>query len=236
MSTRWRWVGLLAGVVACSGSLRPRRGPFHSADCYVFTTISDAQGQAWEIDAGPGSELATIGPWQPENDASELRASVELKHATRGKYCNVTMLLDKQGSETRALDSWQRVRADQEFPRTIHSIPHWETSSGRAGAKAGKVSGRLPPELIQGIVRAHFGDFRVCYEKGLARNAGLEGKVVTRFVIENDGTVKDVADAGSTMPDAGVRDCVINSFKRYRFPLPEGGTVTVVYPIMLAPG
>jgi hypothetical protein len=101
---------------------------------------------------------------------------------------------------------------------------------------AGTVSGRLPPELIQSIVRQHFGDFRICYEKGLARNPQLGGKVLTRFVIERDGTVSHVADAGSEMADEEVRSCVIDAFKHYRFPNPEGGIVTVIYPIMLAPG
>ena len=39
------------------------------------------------------------------------------------------------------------------------------------------VSGRLPPEVIQRIVRQNYGRFRMCYEQGLARNPNLEGRV-----------------------------------------------------------
>jgi hypothetical protein len=36
--------------------------------------------------------------------------------------------------------------------------------------------------------------------------------------------------------DPGVAACVAESFREIRFPPPEGGTVTVTYPILFAPG
>jgi hypothetical protein len=30
--------------------------------------------------------------------------------------------------------------------------------------------------------------------------------------------------------------CVIGEYRRLRFPAPEGGTITVIYPIMFSPG
>jgi hypothetical protein len=38
------------------------------------------------------------------------------------------------------------------------------------------------------------------------------------------------------MPDPEVLSCVLKRFYCIRFPEPEGGIVTVVYPIMLEPG
>jgi len=99
------------------------------------------------------------------------------------------------------------------------------------------VSGRLPPELIQKIVRAAYGTFRVCYEQGLGRDAKLAGSVVVRFVIARDGKVSNAAlGPGSTLPDAQAAECVVKAFYGLVFPTPEGGIVTVVYPIMLSPG
>jgi TonB family protein len=97
-------------------------------------------------------------------------------------------------------------------------------------------SGRLPPELIQKTIRAHFADVRTCLERGLARNRNLEGRVVVRFVINRDGTVTNAILNGNTLPDCSVGRCVVNAFKKLAFPEPQGGIVTVVYPIMLAPG
>lgn len=104
----------------------------------------------------------------------------------------------------------------------------------RMGATS--VSGRLPPEVIQRIVRQNFGRFRLCYENGLRNNPNLQGRVGVRFVIGRDGAVSNVSNGGSDMPDGGVVSCVIRSFQGLSFPQPEGGIVTVVYPIMMSPG
>ena len=106
--------------------------------------------------------------------------------------------------------------------------------SVRMGATS--VSGRLPPEVIQRIVRQNFGRFRLCYENGLRNNPNLQGRVGVRFVIGRDGAVSNVGNGGSDMPDSGVVSCVVRSFYGLSFPQPEGGIVTVVYPIMFSPG
>jgi hypothetical protein len=111
-----------------------------------------------------------------------------------------------------------------------------KTKAPKVRMGATTVSGRLPPEVIQRIVRQNFGRFRMCYEQGLARNPNLEGRVSARFVIGRDGAVSNVSNGGSDLPDSGVVSCVLSAFYGLSFPQPEGGIVTVVYPIMLAPG
>ncbi len=37
------------------------------------------------------------------------------------------------------------------------------------------------------------------------------------------------------MPDRAVVSCVLREFEKFTFPAPEGGVVTVVYPIMFSP-
>lgn len=99
-----------------------------------------------------------------------------------------------------------------------------------------QVSGRLPPEVIQRIVRQNYGRFRTCYEQGLARNPNLEGRVQVRFVIDREGMVSNVQNGGSDLPDSGVTSCVMGAYYGLTFPQPEGGIVTVTYPIMFQPG
>ncbi|MES1182375.1 MAG: AgmX/PglI C-terminal domain-containing protein [Myxococcales bacterium] len=98
------------------------------------------------------------------------------------------------------------------------------------------VSGRLPPEVIQRIVRQNFGRFRLCYEQGLGRNPNLAGKVAARFVIGRDGNVSNVSNGGAELADQGVVSCVLSAFYGLSFPEPEGGLVTVTYPIQFEPG
>ncbi len=97
------------------------------------------------------------------------------------------------------------------------------------------VSGRLPPEVIQRIVRQNYGRFRMCYEQGLARNPNLEGRVAVRFVIGRDGAVSNAANGGSDLSDSGVVECVVRAYYGLSFPRPQDGIVTVVYPIMFSP-
>jgi hypothetical protein len=97
------------------------------------------------------------------------------------------------------------------------------------------VSGRLPPEAVQRIVRQNFGRFRACYEKGLQQNPALSGRVATRFVIDRGGAVASAEDGGSSMADPAVVSCVVRSFRGISFPQPEGGVVTVTYPITFSP-
>jgi hypothetical protein len=98
------------------------------------------------------------------------------------------------------------------------------------------VSGHLPAEVVQRIVRQNFGRFRMCYEQGLTRNPNLQGRVAVRFVIGRDGAVSRVQNAGSDMPDSGVVSCVVSAYYGLSFPAPENGIVTVGYPIMFTPG
>jgi hypothetical protein len=94
------------------------------------------------------------------------------------------------------------------------------------------VSGRLPPEAIQRVVRANFGRFRLCYENGLFTNPALAGRVSTKFAIGSEGQVLWSTDESYDLPDASVVACVTRAFSSLTFPSPpDSSQVTVVYPI-----
>ena len=104
----------------------------------------------------------------------------------------------------------------------------------RFGEGTPKVSGRLPPEAVQRVVRANAGRYRACYEAGLARNPSLEGRVAVKFVIDRSGAVAVAQDGGSDLPDASVVACVVRAVLGLSFPTPEGGVVTVTYPLVFS--
>ena len=85
-------------------------------------------------------------------------------------------------------------------------------------------------------MRQNFGRFRLCYEERLRNNPNLQGKVAVRFEIDGNGAVGQTANAGSDLPDAAVVNCVTRSFSGLSFPPPDGGKVSVVYPVMFSPG
>jgi tetratricopeptide (TPR) repeat protein len=97
-----------------------------------------------------------------------------------------------------------------------------------------RVSGRLPPAAIQRTVREHFGRFRACYHQGLLRNPELAGSLLTRFVIARDGSVQS-PESDNGLGDVNVARCIERAFTDLRFSAPEGGVVTVVYPLRFSP-
>jgi len=68
-----------------------------------------------------------------------------------------------------------------------------------------------------------------------ARVATGSAEITTRAWAWGKSSVKVKSICGD-IPDGGVVSCVVRAFYGLNFPQPEGGIVTVVYPIMLSPG
>lgn len=112
---------------------------------------------------------------------------------------------------------------------------HVSRFAGPRYAEPVVTSGRLPPEIIQRIVRQNDGRYRFCYESGLRANPNLAGRVTVKFVIDRQGAVAVASDGGSDIPDPEVRRCVIAAFASLSFPAPDSGMLTVSYPIIFSP-
>ena len=102
------------------------------------------------------------------------------------------------------------------------------------GGTGTQVNGRLPPEAIQRVVRQSFGRIRACYAQGLQRSPDLEGRIAVKFVIDREGDVAMASTAESSIEDAAVNTCVARAYEAMTFPKPEGGIVTVVYPVVFS--
>ena len=165
----------------------------------------------------------------PRSVAERLAVSLELaRHATTKAH--VKDALDVPGGEIQ-LSFGPAVEPQGDLLGAFASRPGPRLRQGTT-----TVEGRLPPEVIQRIVRQSFGRFRLCYENGLRNAPALSGRVVVRFGIDRSGAGTNVADGGSEMADRAVTACVMRGFESLSFPQPEGGTVSVVYPISFSPG
>lgn len=99
-----------------------------------------------------------------------------------------------------------------------------------------EVTGSLPKEVIQRVVRQSLGKLLHCYETGLQKDPKLAGKVTTKFTISPKGTVS-TARSESDLSDAEVGRCVEKTFRSMVFPEPDkGGIVVVSYPVVFTPG
>ncbi len=108
------------------------------------------------------------------------------------------------------------------------------TTASQASVDGGAtLSGSLDPAVIRGQIRRQQARFRACYAQGLRSNANLRGKVLARLVIAADGRVDQAADAGSDLADPATIDCVLSVYKSIVFPPPQGGAMSIVYPLLL---
>ncbi len=107
-----------------------------------------------------------------------------------------------------------------------------KSSRLRMGAVA--VNGRLPKDVVERVVRSNQPAFEACYERARAADPLLQGRVTVRFLIDRNGSVTSASDGGSNVNNPALVRCVLRAFHGLNFPKPEGGAVTVVYPLMFS--
>jgi hypothetical protein len=209
--------------------------PKSYAGHWVRLVVEADRVRALELERGDGSSEARV---VREAEPHTMADAYAFLHATCAKSAclGVVLSLGRESKNTLIQSALEAIRSPRVHePLLVLRDASTPENEGEAN-ELSLVSGRLPPELIQSVVRKAYGRFRTCFEQGLARDPKLEGRVKVRFVIELDGTVSHAANGGSDLSDPEVIKCVISQFFKLEFPPPEGGIVTVVYPIMLSPG
>ena len=99
-----------------------------------------------------------------------------------------------------------------------------------------QVSGYLSAEQINRVVRANQAALRYCYESEVQRQRGLRGKVVVQWRVDKAGAVPSARVASSTLNDPRVEGCIVRQVRKWRFPQPDGGEVSVMYPFIFGVG
>lgn len=95
-------------------------------------------------------------------------------------------------------------------------------------------TGVLSPQEVTKVVNRRLGAIKGCYERALRRNPNLEGKVIVRFTVAGSGKVSSARTTVNELgPDVG--SCIVNAFKLFRFPPPDGGAATFEYPFLFTP-
>ncbi|MBI4814737.1 MAG: AgmX/PglI C-terminal domain-containing protein [Deltaproteobacteria bacterium] len=98
-----------------------------------------------------------------------------------------------------------------------------------------EVDGDLSTDVIEKEMKTKVKALKDCYDRELKRFPKLSGKIVLAFEILETGRVSNVAFNEDTLGSRAVKDCVIERAKRWTFPKPEGGSVFVAFPLVLAP-
>jgi hypothetical protein len=106
------------------------------------------------------------------------------------------------------------------------------TSRAPQHASRKRKGGRLPPNHIQTMVRRNFDALSSCLDTEKALRRAMVRTL--RFVIQEDGTTADV-HVGEMDPSTPSLDaCLVAKIQAMGFSPPEGGVVTVSYPIVFS--
>ena len=95
--------------------------------------------------------------------------------------------------------------------------------------------GKLSTDQIQSTVRRRSRGLQGCYEAELKKDNTLNGLIKVRFTIEPSGRVSQSEVIQNTMDSKAVGDCITKQIGRWRFPKPEGGSITIAFPFVFTP-
>ena len=105
--------------------------------------------------------------------------------------------------------------------------------SGQGAGSGESVVGGLDRETVRKFVMARRQEIRACYERGLAMNPKLRGRVVPKWYISPSGPVSSIMLEHTELRQSTVESCVMSVIKSIVFPkAPNGQPTTVIYPFM----
>jgi len=90
--------------------------------------------------------------------------------------------------------------------------------------------GEVTPAL-RGALEARRAGGRRCYQKALAQNAGLSGKLSVRLRVARDGRVCSAEQSSDQLKDPTLSSCVLGLYRGATLPKPSGGCVLVDVPL-----
>ncbi len=121
-------------------------------------------------------------------------------------------------------------------PGPAEPPPDATTDTGEPPRSAWPLTG----DGLRGAVAEVLPDLRDCYQVALEEIPDLAGRVELSFSIEEvDGvgqvtSVDVVHDAPDALQDAPLEACLLDHFAALTFDAPDGGTLSVNYPILFA--
>ncbi len=137
--------------------------------------------------------------------------------------------LDIGGLNTRGKGGNPGSKYGMETASVIKKKPSDLTTGGNGAV----IMGALDRSVIDSYIRRNLAKIKWCYEKELAKNEGINGRIVINFTITGNGSVSTSKVHRTTMGNDSVENCIASTVRQIRFPSPKGGGIVVVtYPFV----
>jgi len=217
-----------------SRTLGPRLPRMHPAtpQAQASATAQKLLSALGGLSAGPKPMSAMA---MSNLDAVPVRGGGFKVSGAIGKLPGDSLRLAAAGSGIGRLDTKSSSEVGKNLGRVLGRAP---TGQVRAQVTAKpntmKVEGQLDRGEIQRVINAHIFELQGCFERQLISNPNLSGKVSFEWVIGMSGAVVTVKIKSSSLPSNEATSCMQAAIRRWQFPSPRGGNVTVIYPIALA--
>lgn len=105
----------------------------------------------------------------------------------------------------------------------------------RFSLAAPEEEGTIDPGAVREVMRAARPSFKRCYETTLLHNPRLETRATLEFVVAADGEQQRVKMNEPGTGDAELDACLLSVAGALSMPHPEGGPVTIHYPLTFNP-
>ena len=172
---------------------------------------------------------------------SSILSANNAKAAVKNIFDSKSKLSEQQGLKGLDISSLDKKRQPN---RTANKSANYGGEAARNTAGKGSslvsiasdaemgVADGLTKEEVGKVVREHLGEVRYCYESALARQPGLEGKLVLSFTVRGNGRVREVITKESS-GNTSLDNCIQNRLLKWIFPKPRQGVdVGVSYPFI----
>jgi hypothetical protein len=166
----------------------------------------------------------------PEHSGPPVEAApLALKETDVARRKDAVLALLAGGSSA---DRLMVVETDSDrtlTPQMDEFIEHFGHRMPSVQSSDVKVTGELPLEAAQGVVRGQMNAYSYCYGRGLAAEMSLEGRVQVRLTVEPSGRVTRPSTEGSVLHSPKLRRCLERELANLVFPRPANGAAAVSY-------
>jgi len=139
------------------------------------------------------------------------------------------------GAATRRTDRQDRRAGPDVALGTTQAFRSRSSSGPQVAHRAAPTGGEpLEQAVVRRVIREHAREAGYCYERALRARPDIEGAVVVEGRIARDGSVADVGVQSTTLNDRSVHACILEAFRRWRFPAASAET-PVVHPFTFRP-
>jgi TonB family protein len=182
--------------------------------------------------AGPGAALPGGGPI--DVNAAMRDISGQVGQGTAGGITSNTGLGTNDGVGTGAERVGVVEQNGSSLTREAGSAGGEEATGREVTVRArirgadiqARGSGTLDQDQLSSYLQRQQRRLQQCYERELARNPSISGRVQIQFTVDGSGSVTDARIPNSELPDS-VDNCILTEVRRWQPGRPEGGSVTI---------